>query len=1272
MKEHNKLKWLTANLRKMEDAQRALLTDEDIKDHSMLLIQEPHCRRTNEGGVRALPQQQADWQQFIPSTSRNKKFPIRSLMYVKQHLRAQQIPVDSPDITAVELTLGEMAIVAVSIYVPHAPVRERGKRRIRRQLQLIREIKDTRPAHELILAGDFNRHDQLWGGDRVTVQEGGEIVALMRQYNLQLAIKRGTPTHSTGTAIDLILLSCGLYRTMLVCKRWETQYGADHEAFETALDIDLHDQTREPRRLFRNTNWDKVTKDLKAELDRTTLPDLTNPTPEAIEGYAETLTNIVRTHTLKHTPVSKPAPYSKRWWSLDLTLLRQAYTRTRNDAKALRDAGVRDRAKERAARDARKRFHDTMRRQRRTNWTDFLDDTDNIWKATRYLHPAEQSSFGQISGLQTAAGWKTRDEDIAEELLEQFFSQRAEASPPEDPQYPEELEWPPLTDQEIYEAAMRANPWKAPGPDELPNVTWQKLWPVVGSLIAQLMRASLDTAYIPSPWKVARILPLRKPGKPDYTVAKAYRPISLLATLGKLMEAVIAERISYLDETTGLLPKAHFGARKQRSTIDALTILTEQIHRAWKQRKVLTLVSYDVKGAYNGVNRHVLAHLLRERRIPRAVARWILCFCSDRRASIMVNGTESKIKDIEHAGLPQGSPLSPILFLFYNANLIMSRLADQKGSIAFVDDYNPWVTGPDVATNIRQIQEEVIPEVTRWSERTGATLEPDKTQMIHFTRNGLSDEERAATIQMMDQVVGSSSEVKVLGVILDQQLRFGPHAARAAKRGERAALALHRLKGLRPKASRQLFLSTVAPVMDYGAPIWWPNAAKQVAKKLNRTLKIGATAVVGMFRSGATDVAAAEAALKPNGERHREQIRRHWIKLHAKPTKHWIHRVIRRTVIKKTYRSPLETIRNTFPDIKVDDILPVAAFTKAPWDKPAQVRHHERDDDGWDEDNSGETWIYTATRRVENRFGMASWSSNRHLRMGITASDTNIPDTTHAELAIIRRCLRRADEVMTDDSHNPDRIRILSLSKTALQWIRHAATTKRPVTQDIYHHTISLRRKKIGVQFHSYPGGPRAYGHVLASERSIRVLERNHESIKSRTQDRDNISTGRPALVAIRQSWRPPEDAREKFRTASKTGRHIKELDGALPGTHTKTMYDQLNRRQATILAQLRSGYSRLNYYLHCIKVTDTNRCECGATETVRHFILECPRWAEARRQLMEDTGLQDGGELPYLLGGYRDERKDGPISKWKPCMKTVKSTIAFAETTGRLEFQRG
>jgi hypothetical protein len=130
-----------------------------------------------------------------------------------------------------------------------------------------------------------------------------------------------------------------------------------------------------------------------------------------------------------------------------------------------------------------------------------------------------------------------------------------------------------------------------------------------------LFQTSLDVGELPTQWRDAKIIPLKKPKKGNYIVAKAWRPISLLSTLGKALELVVAERISYVVETFGLLPANHFGARKKRSTEQALILLQESIYKAWRAKKVLSLISFDVKGAYNRVCKERLLQRLTTRGI---------------------------------------------------------------------------------------------------------------------------------------------------------------------------------------------------------------------------------------------------------------------------------------------------------------------------------------------------------------------------------------------------------------------------------------------------------------------------------------------------------------------------------------------------------------------------------------------------------------------------------------------------------------------------------
>jgi hypothetical protein len=108
-----------------------------------------------------------------------------------------------------------------------------------------------------------------------------------------------------------------------------------------------------------------------------------------------------------------------------------------------------------------------------------------------------------------------------------------------------DIQWPPLTKDEVERAIFRSNPDKAPGPDELSFRVWRELWPVVGDYVLWLYNISFELQHIPHRLNTARIVTLRKPGKADYTLPKAFRPISLLPTISKGLEAAVVLRLTY-------------------------------------------------------------------------------------------------------------------------------------------------------------------------------------------------------------------------------------------------------------------------------------------------------------------------------------------------------------------------------------------------------------------------------------------------------------------------------------------------------------------------------------------------------------------------------------------------------------------------------------------------------------------------------------------------------------------------------------------------------
>ncbi|KAJ6436250.1 reverse transcriptase [Purpureocillium lavendulum] len=923
---------LQLNVGKREPVQQSLMNDDTLKDYGVLAVSEPYARLADNKVVTS-PMWHNNWTKMIPTKRHNALWPIRSMLWVRSDIEAEQLPVASADLTAAVLRLPERDVLVVSVYVQGKDA-EMLVSAMEMLHGLIRSFRDgTGRRTDVVLVGDFNRHDLLWTGDDVSVMRQGEaepIVDLMNEHGLCSLLPRGTRTwqgQDKESTIDLVLTTSELADEMVACVPHPTDHGSDHRAIRTTFDVALPERVATPRLLFKNAPWNLI----RARVD-----EGLQPLPKAVDvqTQADQLMRVVSEAIHDLTPQAQPSPYAKRWWSGDLTRLRRAHTFWRNQARAQRRASLPCSDLERRAKEAAKEYHDAIRKQRRAHWDDFLAEDANIWKAARYLEPGKDAMTDRVPPLKKADGTRTRNRpEQAEQLLDTFF-------PPLPARIEEEglrpqrraVAMPALTLEEVEVKVMAAKPWKAAGTDGLPAMVWRQLWPVVKHRVLALFRASLREGVVPHQWRTAKIIPLKKPEKGDYTEAKAWRPISLLSTLGKILEAVIAERISYMVEAYGLLPANHFGARKRRSAEQALLLLQEQIYKAWRARKVLSLVSFDVKGAYNGVCKERLLQRMRARGLPDKLVRWVDAFCSSRTASIVVNGYTSAVRELPQAGLPQGSPLSPVLFLFFNADLVQRRIKAAGGSIAFIDDYSAWVTGPTAEANGAGIQA-IIDDAIDWEKRSGATFEADKTTVIHFTRAPARKSDIPFWIN--GTKVKPKASAKILGLIMDDGLRYQKHMARAAEKGLTAAMSLKRLKMLSPKVARQLFMATVAPAMDYASTVWMHARRAKETGWLNKAQRIGAQAVIGAFRTVATAVAEAEASIPTIEERHRQAATRLCVDLRTLPQTHPLAAL--RNKASRRYLSPMQGIASVVAKASTERMEVIGAFALRPWAKRIPV-----------------------------------------------------------------------------------------------------------------------------------------------------------------------------------------------------------------------------------------------------------------------------------------------------------------------------------------------
>ena len=97
------------------------------------------------------------------------------------------------------------------------------------------------------------------------------------------------------------------------------------------------------------------------------------------------------------------------------------------------------------------------------------------------------------------------------------------------------------------------------------------------------------------------------------------------------------------------------------------------------------------------------------------------------------------------------------------------------------------------------------------------------------------------------------------------------------------------------------------------------------------------------------------------------------------------------------------------------------------------------------------------------------------------------------------------------------------------------------------------------------------------------------------------------------------------------------------------------------VVAQLRTGYAKLNEYLHKVSVVDCNKCQCGEIESVSHYLLFCPLY-EKEREIMRKRLSQNCGIVHFDLNVLLDARKEDEFKDWRSAILTELETYV-AET---------
>lgn len=581
-----------------------------------------------------------------------------------------------------------------------------------------------------------------------------------------------------------------------------------------------------------------------------------------------------------------------------------------------------------------------------------------------------------------------------------------------------------------------------------------------------------------------------------------------------------------------------------------------------------------------------------------------------------------------------------IFYLLYNSPLIrVPGLGQPEMCIGYVDDVTYVSWGRTFEETHRNLVDMMDREggALEWSRTHNSTFELDKTACIDFSRNKAT---ARPPLIIGSQTITPVKSHTLLGVILDQELRWHDQCNKALAKGMKWSTQLTRLAkmsyGAPATVARRLYTSIAVPRFTYAADVWFTpvttNATPQgrssgsvgFSKRLAKIQSTAARAILGALRSSPIDSLDAHASLLPLHLLMNEACQRAAIRLASAPPEHPLYKaVLRCTKGRKAHIPPLQRILQflgrdptRFEKWKIvrPHITPHPALV-FPSKRLAVMNAHT---------DQAHLQLYTDGAASSAGVGCSAILLN-HGRFQ-TAAGTRLGDSgSHSVLdAELAGILIAAHLIL--DSPVADDATIFTDSQAVISCIKGRANGATEALLKATKRALRKARQKAGgteVRLQWCPGHQGVRGNELADAEAkaaaggrtypVSLIPRfladyrplvNPGTLKKRIKEQNRVE----AIL----HW-------ETSTAGIKYRQRYPHLDASSFLAHAAS----LPRSRATLLYRLITGHVQLRQHLHRLRATDSPMCEHCQTvpETVAHFLLRCPRYSSERYLYLESLG---------------------------------------------------
>ena len=305
---------------------------------------------------------------------------------------------------------------------------------------------------------------------------------------------------------------------------------------------------------------------------------------------------------------------------------------------------------------------------------------------------------------------------------------------------------------------------------------------------------------------------LIKPDKPP-SKTTSYRPISLLSAIMKLFEWVIEKRLRKHLEDNGFFSKYQSGFRKSKSTNDHLFRLSKTIMESFNRGEHVIAAFLDVEKAFNNVWHNGLRYKIYQLDLPTKLCRWLSNFLVGRVIQVKIEGFLSP-KVYPKAGVPQGSNLSPLLFLMY-VNDMPNPSHHQTNKSQFADNAGQWTVSKNIDLAVEYVRRD-LDKLARWCAKWRIKL--NQRKVIIFSKSQIAIRAEPA-LSLYGDLLLYYPHIKFLDITFDNRMTFAKHFEEILEccnqKFHRLRILVNKKWGPSPETILQIYKQCARPIFEY-------------------------------------------------------------------------------------------------------------------------------------------------------------------------------------------------------------------------------------------------------------------------------------------------------------------------------------------------------------------------------------------------------------------------------------------------------------------------